>query len=208
MSAPGCMVDGSPESPFLVIGMAPGRDEIQHDKPFIGGSGKLLWKQLLKKAGLNRADCYIVNTIGELPEGIDGNPSKAQLDKWWDVFDEAVRVSTAKVALLLGKAALERFTGLTGGIENWRGYLVLPSEAQLLTRTVTREGVYKTSRKCKCAYKVQGHCHACHGSGWAIRKGDPKIEKVKAIVPAPWPATVEWAIPCIHPAAVLRKSVV
>jgi uracil-DNA glycosylase family 4 len=161
--------------------------ELKYQKPFIGGSGNLLWGQLLKKAGLNRADCYIVNTIGELPEGVDGNPTKAQLEKWWDVFDEAVARSSARVALLLGKAALERFTGLPGGTDNWRGYLVAPFEALTLTRTVTREGVYKTSNKAR-----------------NVKKGDPKIEKVKEHIRPPWPETVQWAIPCIHPSTVLR----
>ena len=187
--APGCMVDGDPAAPLLIIGMAPGREELANDKPFIGGSGKLLWKQLAKKAGVDRADCYIVNTIGEWPEGVDGNPTKAQLDKYWDTFDAAVSASGARVALLLGKAALERFTGLSGGVENWRGYLIAPSEAQNLTRRSIREGVYKTSNKAR-----------------GITKGDPKIEKIKQVVPAPWPASVRWAIPTLHPAAILRTG--
>lgn len=186
---PGCMVDGDPRASLLIIAMAPGREELAHDKPLIGPSGDQLWKQLSKKAGVSRADCYIVNTIGEWPEGIDGNPTKVQFDKYWDLFDEAVGGSSARIALLLGKAALERFAGLSGGIEAWRGYLVAPNEAQTLSRTITREAVYKTSN-----------------SKRGIKKGDPKIEKVKAIVSAPWPSTVEWAIPTLHPAAILRSG--
>lgn len=189
VSPPGCMVDGDPSAPLLVIGMAPGREELEQQKPFIGGSGKLLWKQLAKKGGIDRADCYIVNTIGEWPEGIDGNPTKVQLDRWWDTFDEAVSASHARVALLLGKAALERFSGLSGGIENWRGYLVAPNEAQNLTRTKIVQGVYKTGN-----------------SKTGRKKGDPKVEKVKQVVSPPWPQSVKWAIPAVHPAAILRTG--
>jgi uracil-DNA glycosylase family 4 len=183
------MVEGHPTSPLLVIGMAPGREELEHNKPFVGGSGKVLWKQLFKKAGINRTDCYIVNTIGELPQGIDGNPTKEQLDRWWDVFDEAVSRSRARAALLLGKAALERFTGLTGGIESWRGYLVTPAEASQLTRTKYVETTYKNSNK-KTGRK----------------KGDPKIAKIKQTLAAPWPPSIEYAIPALHPAAILRTG--
>ena len=183
------MVDGDPKAPLLIIGMAPGREELAHDKPFMGGAGRLLWKQLMKKAGVSRADTYIVNCINEWPEGADGNPTKAQIDKWWDTFDEAVSRSEARVAVVLGGAALGRFTGLPGGVESWRGYLLARSESESLTRTATRVGAYKTSNKTR-----------------GIKKGDPKTEKVRQVVPTPWPESVEWAIPTIHPAAVLRTG--
>jgi len=192
MSTPGCMVDGDPAAPVLIVAMAPGREELQADSPLVGGSGKLLWKQLLKKAGINRADCYIINTIGEWPEGIDGNPTKAQLHKWWDAFDEAMARSTAKVALLLGGAAMWRFTGIgnyPSPIEDWRGYLVARDECGLLTRVREVQGVYKTSN-----------------SKRGIRKGDHKLEKHKEAAAAPWPHSVLWAIPTLHPAAVLRTG--
>lgn len=186
------MVDGDPASPLIVIGMAPGREELANGRPFVGGSGKLLWKQLAKKAGISRADCYIVNTIGEWPEGSDGNPTKAQFDKWWGAFDEAVSLSTARAAFLLGGAALYRFTGIPKGptgIEEWRGYCIERSEAGLLTRTIETQGAYKTSNKKR-----------------GITKGDPRIVKTKAVVQAPWPETVRYAIPSIHPAAILRTG--
>ena len=189
MIAPGCMVDGNAMAPVLIIAMAPGREELQADRPLVGGSGKLLWKQLLKKAGINRADCYIVNTIGEWPEGVGGSPTQAQLHKWWDVFDEAVGRSTAKVALLLGGDAFHRFTGISGGIEDWRGYLVARDERHMLSRTVIHNGVYKTSN-----------------SKRGITKGDIKLEKRKEAISSPWPESVIWAIPSLHPAAILRTG--
>lgn len=216
MSAPGCMVDGDPGAKLLVIAMAPGREEIAHDKPLIGPTGQELWRTLSKKAGVDRADCYMVNTIGEWPEGIDGNPTKVQLDKYWDQFDEAVLRSRASVAVVLGTAALQRTTGLEGGVEGWRGYLVAPHESRALTRTITRNAIYKTSRRCKCSGKLTSEagdlvtvnpgCGICGGTGWAIRKGDPKIEKAKAVVPAPWPPYCQWIIPTYHPSAILRSG--
>lgn len=187
MMAPGCMVDGDPAAPLLVIGMAPGREELQHNKPFMGGSGKLLWKQLAKRANITRADCYIVNTIGEWPEGIDGNPTPAQFEKYWDLFDQAVRSSQARVAFLLGKAAMWRFSGITQGVEQWRGYVLTCDDTHPLTRVSTRQSVYKTKTK----------LHA---------KGDVKIEKVKHSVSPPWPTGLKYATASIHPAAVLRTG--
>jgi uracil-DNA glycosylase family 4 len=183
------MIDGDPVSPLLIIGMAPGREELAADKPFMGASGKLMWNQLRKKAGIDRSQCYVINTIGEWPEGINGGPTKAQLDKYWDLFNDAVRVSRPKVVLLLGGDAFHRFTGIPGGIEEWRGYLVGRNERFDLVRTVTTQGTYKTS-------------NAKRG----VKKGDPKVEKHKETVEAIWPETATWAIPTIHPAAVLRTG--
>jgi uracil-DNA glycosylase family 4 len=198
------MVDGHPTSPVLIIGTAPDREGLQHDKPFLGGSGRKLWQQLQRKAGINRADCYIINTIGEWPLGSDGNPTKEQLDKYWDAFDEAVARSRARVAILLGGAALERFTGLRGGIENWRGYLVSREETLPLTRKKVVLTEYKTNRKCPAC--LGEACPKCKGTGFHHKKGDPKETKVTEVRAAEWPTTLQVAIPTIHPAAVLRSG--
>lgn len=216
MNVPGCMVDGDPGAKLLIVAMAPGREELAHNKPLVGPTGQELWRTLSRKAGVDRSDCYIANTIGEWPEGIDGNPTKTQLDKYWEAFDEAIAASRAHVAVLLGGAALSRVTGLLGGVESWRGYLVAPYEAQELERTVLRTGVYKTSRRCKCGADPKqdppanrahtGGCAGCGDTGWAIRKGDPKLEKAKLTVPSAWPPECQWCIPTYHPSAILKSG--
>lgn len=182
------LADGSPTAPICIIGMAPGRDELLQDRPFVGGSGKLLWA-LARKAGWGRESCYILNCIGELPLGADGNPTQEQYEAYWDTFSSNLALFQGRLAVPLGGAALWRLTGLSGGIEGWRGYLVAPSECRDLTRTRTIETVYKRASKATGA-----------------KAGDPRSIREKVRAPQPLPATLEVILPTLHPAGVLRSG--
>ena len=167
--------------------MAPGREELDRDTPFIGSSGRFLWT-LFKEAEIDRTDCYIVNTIGEWPEGKDGNPTPEQYDRWWDRFDSAVGAFRGRVAVPLGGAALWRLTGLEGGIEDWRGYLVGRDELQPMVRHALVRVPYKRANPKK-----------------GIKLGDTRQVKTKATVPPPACAASLY-IPALHPAGVLRSG--
>lgn len=54
--------EGCISSPFVIIGEAPGKDEIKHGKPFVGAAGKNL-SEFLRVLGLTREDIYITNVI-------------------------------------------------------------------------------------------------------------------------------------------------
>jgi len=61
---------GSSDAPIALVGEAPGREEAQALKPFIGQAGQLL-TQFLAAAGLSRAQCCIYNVIMEKPPNND-----------------------------------------------------------------------------------------------------------------------------------------
>lgn len=184
-----CFCDGSPDSPLLVVGMAPGREELRHDTPFIGGSGKLLWATLKARGGLSRADCYILNVIGEWPELQGGAKiSAVQLERWWDRFDEALAKFTGSGILLLGGDAMQRVAGFSG-VTDWRGYIIKPHDLQPIQRKRTVQTQYKTS-------------NAKRG----IKKGDPREITVKEWAACTLPESVQWLLPTLHPAAILRTG--
>ena len=184
-----CWQDGSPDADILVVGMAPGREELKEDRPFVGPSGRLLWA-ILKKAGIDRGDCYILNTIAEWPTDTTGDPTDAQLDAHWDAFDGAARDFRGRFVVLLGGTALRRYCGFRGskqGINEWRGYLVSPDRTGSVVRSTTAVVPYKSSGK--------GH-----------KKGDPRTVKIQVNCPWPLGPNVETIIPTLHPAGVLRTG--
>lgn len=181
------MRDGDPSAEILVIAMAPGSEEMSQGRPLVGPSGNLLWG-LAARAGFSRADCFILNTIGEPQQG--SSPTDAQYEKYWDEFDAAVASSAARTALVLGGDALWRLTGLRGrknGILHWRGYLVSPSEVTVITRRISETIPYKTSGK--------GH-----------KKGDPRTVFRNITATPVLPAGLEYIIPALHPSFVLRSG--
>ena len=94
--------------PFMVIGEAPGRTEIERGEPFIGKSGQLLRDTL---AEFGSQECYITNCYkGDVGEG-NRNPTREELDDHWPLLmEELGRVDPAGV-LLVGAVAIRRFLG-------------------------------------------------------------------------------------------------
>lgn len=180
-----CWLDGDPTSArVLIVAMALDKEELAQDRPLVGPSGRLLWS-CLKQGGIDRADCFILNICQEWPAGKNGAPTPEQLDRFWDSFDAACGSFQGHLALILGGDALERFTGLPGGIKAWGGYLVQADERQLLTRVRVVETAYKTTTKLH-------------------KKGDPRWMKVKEVViPPPFEGLI---LPALHPAGVLRTG--
>ena len=184
-----CWQDGSPDADILIVGMAPGKEELHEDRPFLGPAGRLLWS-LLKKAGIDRADCYILNTIAEWPAGTDGEPTKQQLDAHWSAFDGAARDFRGRFVLLLGGTALRRYCGFSGtkqGINDWRGYLIRPSGTGCVVRHTTTLVPYKSAGK--------GH-----------KKGDLRPVSIQLNTPQPLGPNVQLILPTLHPAGVLRTG--
>lgn len=60
------MSSGSPNAKIALVGEAPGAEEEIKGKPFVGGSGKELTR-MLTQAGIQRSDCYILNTFNVRP---------------------------------------------------------------------------------------------------------------------------------------------
>lgn len=57
-----------PWNRLLIVGEAPGAEEIKQNQPFVGRSGQLLDKALAE-AGIERAACYVANVFRFQPPG-------------------------------------------------------------------------------------------------------------------------------------------
>tara|TARA_B110000238_G_scaffold182640_1_gene208574 strand:- start:24 stop:677 length:654 start_codon:yes stop_codon:yes gene_type:complete len=101
--------EGDPDSDIMIIGEAPGREEDEAGRPFIGRAGKLL-NEFLKSIGLNRDLVFITNTIKcRPPENRD--PDIAEMNACSDYLDQQINIIKPKVLVLLGKIAANRLLG-------------------------------------------------------------------------------------------------
>ena len=101
--------EGDPGSNIMIIGEAPGREEDEIGRPFIGRAGKLL-NEFLKSIGLNRDLVFIVNTIKcRPPENRD--PEIVEINACSDYLDQQINIIKPKVLVLLGKIAANRLLG-------------------------------------------------------------------------------------------------
>ena len=107
------------------MGEAPGKEENETGIPFTGSSGHLL-TQLLKQAGIDRADCYITNVVKY-------RPPNNQLSRLSEIglslegsskeLREELTTLQPNVIVPLGEVAREAVTGLSG-ISKWRGSII------------------------------------------------------------------------------------
>lgn len=134
--------DGPSPARILIVGEAPGKEEAEHGKPFIGRSGIELTK-MLNEAGILRTECRVANVCGYRPPGNNIElwvPEKKKdiLPSYVRVFDKLVdpriaegvedlrreiEVTKPNVVVPLGNVPLWALTGHTG-ITKWRSSLL------------------------------------------------------------------------------------
>lgn len=95
------MGDGNPDADILLIGEAPGKNEDQQGKPFVGASGKFL-DEMLEGAGLNRQDIYITNIVKYRPPN-NRDPLPEEKTAFWPYLLRQIEIIAPKVILTLGR---------------------------------------------------------------------------------------------------------
>src|SRR3990167_11421614 len=76
--APGPVLEPSnPQAKYIIVGEAPGYEEISRGLPFVGPSGQLL-NAMLQEVGLSRSDVHCTNTV--LCQPSEGAPSQAAIE--------------------------------------------------------------------------------------------------------------------------------
>jgi DNA polymerase len=95
--------EGDPDSRVMFVGEAPGRQEAETGRPFIGRSGQLL-RSLIRGIGLTEEDVYITSPVKYLPEY--GTPKKQDIVHARTHFDRQVGIIAPQILVLLGKTAM------------------------------------------------------------------------------------------------------
>lgn len=94
--------------PYMIIGEAPGREEIQRGEPFVGRSGKFL-DESLERVGLTRSDVYITNVFkGDVGSG-NRNPTPQEIASHWESLGVEISEGNPAGILLVGAVATRAF---------------------------------------------------------------------------------------------------
>ena len=99
--------EGPSNATIALIGEAPGREEIQVQRPFVGKSGQLL-DLILKEVGLKRSGLYIDNVYNSLPLDEYAQirmPTPVEIAEGGKVLITALEKVKPKVIIALGKVA-------------------------------------------------------------------------------------------------------
>jgi DNA polymerase len=116
--------DGVDDASVLIIGEAPGKDEDEQGKPFVGRSGQLLDK-MLAHIGLDRkSNVLISNTIFWRPPG-NRDPTQGEIVACLPFVERLIELSRPKLLILTGKAAAHTVLKREDGVMRLRGRRLL-----------------------------------------------------------------------------------
>ncbi len=111
---------GNPDAPVMIIGEAPGREEDEQGKPFVGPSGQLLDKAL-KAAGFGPDDVYITNAFNWRPPR-NRKPTADELAETLPFLERHIALQDPKIIILAGATPMQAVLGLKTGITRARGH--------------------------------------------------------------------------------------
>jgi uracil-DNA glycosylase len=99
--------EGNPRAQVMFIGEAPGRDEDEQGRPFVGAAGKFL-TQMLELAGYKREDVFITNVVKHRPPQ-NRDPLPDEIETCWPYLEAQIKAIKPKLIVLLGRHAMGRF---------------------------------------------------------------------------------------------------
>lgn len=110
--------DGNPDSDIVLVGEAPGKDEVKQGKPFVGSAGKIL-QDFLTGSGITRNEIYITNVvkyrlckINEKTNKKVNRPAKKEdLENCRSYLIRELLVLSPKLIVPLGNVPLHALTG-------------------------------------------------------------------------------------------------
>ncbi len=95
------MGDGNPDADIVFIGEAPGKNEDEQGKPFVGASGRFL-NEMLAAAGMQRKDVYITNIVKYRPPN-NRDPLPGEKREFWPYLMRQLEIIKPKVVITLGR---------------------------------------------------------------------------------------------------------
>src|SRR6056297_620860 len=181
---------GPSDAKLLVVGEAPGRDEAQQGRPFVGASGRML-RAALQQFGVDpETEVRYVNTVQCRPvQNADPEPG---VRSRCTVLENELASFGGRVVLAVGRFAASRLLGepylkrLQKSRSAWDGYVhEWQVERVDLGHELVDEGeVYKSGK----------------------RKGEPKLTKRLLSARVPTPPFAVGVVASLHPSAVMRTG--
>lgn len=121
---------GNPKADIMIIGEAPGADEDEQGKPFVGRAGQLLTK-ILEAIDMPREDVFIANIIKCRPPG-NRRPMNDEVETCEPYLKKQIDLINPKFILALGLTAADTLLKKKHTMKDARGTLHNYHERSLL----------------------------------------------------------------------------
>jgi uracil-DNA glycosylase family 4 len=101
--------EGSKNPVIMIIGEAPGAQEDETGRPFVGRSGQLL-EELLQEIGYSREDVFITSVLKSRPPN-NRTPLSSEIESCVPYLHRQIEVLSPRVIVLLGSVAISTMIG-------------------------------------------------------------------------------------------------
>ncbi len=110
---------GPEEAEVMLVGEAPGENEVEQREPFVGRAGSQL-DEILHRIGVEREDLYITNLVKiRPPENRD--PKTDEIEAWRPLLEKEIEEVDPEVIIPLGNFASKEIVGTSKGITSIHG---------------------------------------------------------------------------------------
>ncbi len=117
--------EGPSPCPIMFVGEAPGREEDQQRRPFVGKSGQVLWDMVWRTMRLNQDDVFVTNLVKRRPmpnpDGSDNPPTDEDIQRDAKVLVEEIASVNPRLIVCLGKYSFRWLTGIDLPMETVHG---------------------------------------------------------------------------------------
>lgn len=124
------MGDGNPDADIVFIGEAPGKNEDEQGKPFVGAAGRFL-EEMLSMISLKRADVYITNIVKYRPPN-NRDPYPDEKAEFLPYLRQQLEIIKPKLIVTLGRHSMDsllpglRISDVHGKPKRYKGQVYLP----------------------------------------------------------------------------------
>lgn len=121
---------GSADADIVFIGEAPGKNEDEQGKPFVGAAGKFL-NEMLNMINLEREDIYITNIVKYRPPG-NRDPLPDEKEKFLPYLQEQLNIIQPKLIVTLGRHSMDvllpglKISQVHGQPKRYKDHVYLP----------------------------------------------------------------------------------
>lgn len=113
--------DGNPKAKIMLIGEAPGADEDEQGRPFVGRAGQLLIN-ILNKYGVQREDIFIANILKHRPPN-NRNPLPTEIQACTPFLKKQISIIKPTLLITLGNFSSQFILNTKIGITKIRGVI-------------------------------------------------------------------------------------
>lgn len=129
---------GHAEARIMIVGEAPGRDEDEQGKPFVGRTGQLL-DRMFAAIGLGEDDLYISNIVNWRPPG-NRNPTQEEIAICLPLIERHIALKAPEILVVAGgvsaQSLLRSQTGITRLRGQWADYKLRDASGKETGQTV------------------------------------------------------------------------